>query len=179
MGLVDWQAVWVPTMGLLELVVRGSLVYLGILGALRLFRREGGALNTADLLMIVLVADAAQNAMSSKYSSVTEGAVLVATIVAWNYALDWLSFHSPFVRRLLQAAPLPLIIDGKLHRRNMRSELLTLSDLKEQLRKQGVEDVREVKRCYMEGDGALSIMKREKGEDDRPNTPPSAAQPGR
>jgi len=178
MGSIDWQGMWIPTVSILELFLRGSLVYLGILAAMRLFRREGGALSTADLLMIVLVADAAQNAMSTKYNSVTEGAVLVATIVCWNYVLDWMSFHSPRFRRLLQAAPLALIVDGQLHRRNMRSELLTLADLKEQLRKQGVENVREVKRCYMEGDGTLSIIKVDDEADAEPPTP-SLVLPGR
>ena len=79
---IDWHAVLVPTVSLLELVLRGSLMYLGILAALRIFRREAGALSTADLLVIVLVADAAQNAMASQYDSVTEGLVLVATIFA-------------------------------------------------------------------------------------------------
>ena len=84
MQAIDWQAVWVPTMSLLEVVVRGSVVYLGLVAAMRVSRREGGSLNTADLLMIVLVANAVQNAMSSTYNSVTEGAALVGTILFWT-----------------------------------------------------------------------------------------------
>lgn len=98
---VDWHALFVPTVSLLELILRGSVMYLAVFAAMRVFRRESGALSTADLLVVVLVADAAQNAMASEYHSLTEGAVLVATIFAWNYGLDWLGFHFPGVHRLL------------------------------------------------------------------------------
>ena len=92
---VDWHNLLVPTVSLLELVLRGSAVYLGILVLMRVLRREAGALSTADLLVVVLVADAAQNAMASEYHSITEGAVLVATIFGWNYLLDWLGIDIP------------------------------------------------------------------------------------
>lgn len=165
---IDWHAAFVPTVSLLELVLRGSVVYLLILAALRLFRREAGALSTADLLVIVLVADAAQNAMAADYHSITEGVVLVATIFAWNYALDWLGFRYRWVYRLLHPAPLLLIKDGRIQRLNLRSEMLTLDDLTEQLREQGVQDVAEVKRCYLEADGHMSVIRRESGDEAPP-----------
>jgi len=59
---IDWHALFVPTVSLLELVLRGSVMYLAVFAAMRVFRRESGALSTADLLVVVLVADAAQNA---------------------------------------------------------------------------------------------------------------------
>jgi len=157
---VDWHSLFVPSMGLLELVIRGSFMYLIIFVAMRLFRRETGTLSTADLLVVVLVADAAQNAMASDYHSITEGVVLVGTIFAWNYALDWLGYRSPRVYRLLHPPPLVLVKDGRVQRRNLRAEMLTLDDLKEQLREQGVDDVAQVKRCYLESDGHLSVIKR-------------------
>ena len=138
---IDWREVFVPSMSLLELVFRGSILYLTILALLRILRREAGAMSTADLLVIVLVADAAQNAMAAEYKSITEGIVLVATIFAWNYALDWLGYRYRWVYRLLHPAPLLLVKDGRVQRRNLRSELLTLDDLLEQLREQGIDDV--------------------------------------
>ncbi|MEP6572788.1 MAG: YetF domain-containing protein [Gemmatimonadota bacterium] len=161
---VDWHDMLVPTVSLLELALRGSLVYLGILLGLRIFRREAGALSTADLLMIVLVADAAQNAMASHYDSITEGLVLIGTIFFWNYTLDWLGYRYPIMHRLLHPAPLELIRDGRLNRRNLRAEMLTLEDLNEQLREQGVEKVAEVKRCCLEADGRLSVIRAKQDE---------------
>jgi uncharacterized membrane protein YcaP (DUF421 family) len=164
---VDWREMLVPTVGLLELVLRGSAVYLAILVAMRVLRREAGALSTADLLVVVLVADAAQNAMASEYHSITEGVVLVATIFGWNFLLDWLGYRYPRVYRLLNPAPLLLVKDGRLQRRNLRSEMLTVDDLKEQLREQGVGELAQVKRCYLESDGRLSVIRQEPSDDKR------------
>jgi uncharacterized membrane protein YcaP (DUF421 family) len=157
---IDWHGLLVPTVSLLELVLRGSAVYLGVLVLMRVLRRDAGALSTADLLVVVLVADAAQNAMASEYHSITEGGVLVATIFGWNYLLDWLGYRYPRVHALLHPAPLLLVKDGRIQRRNLRSEMLTMSDLKEQLREQGVADLGQVKQCYLEADGRLSVIKR-------------------
>lgn len=158
---------FVPSTSLLELFLRGSIMYLFILALMRLFRREAGSLSIADLLVVVLVADAAQNGMSAEYRSVTEAFILVGTIFLWNYALDWLSFRSRVVYRLLHPAPLPLIKDGKVVRKNLRTEMLTMEDLLEQLREQGVQSVREVKQSFIESDGHLSVIKYKPDEDPR------------
>ena len=164
---IDWHEMFTPTVSLLEIVLRGTIIYLTILLLLRVFRREAGAMSTADLLVIVLVADAAQNAMAADYKSITEGAVLVATIFAWNYLLDWLAYRYKPVYRLLHPSPLLLVKEGVVLRRNLKSELLTLDDLMEQLREQGVSDVKQVQRCYLEADGHLSVLRRDQQQTGR------------
>lgn len=168
---IDWNAVFVPTVSLAEIVLRGTFVYLLLFFVLRVLRREAGALGISDLLVVVLIADAAQNAMSSEYKSVTEGAVLVGTIVAWDYSLDWLGYRFPAVRRLLRPAPLPLIKDGRVLRQNLRKEMITMEELMGQLREQGVESIDEVKRCRLEGDGHVSVIKYESGGGDGGGNP--------
>lgn len=162
---IDWNSVFVPTVSLLEIVLRGTLVYLLLFFLMRVLRREAGALGISDLLVVVLIADAAQNAMSSEYKSVTEGAVLVGTIIAWDYSLDWLGYRFPAFGRLLRPAPLPLVKDGSALRRNMRKEMISMDELMSQLREQGVEHISEVKRCYLEGDGHISVIKKDSGDD--------------
>jgi len=169
---IDWRSMFVPTESVPELFLRGSIMYLFIFALLRVFRREAGTLSIADLLVVVLVADAAQNGMSADYRSITEAVVLVGTIFLWNYALDWLSYRSRAIYRLLHPAPLALVKDGVIQRHNLKSELLTISDLLSQLREHGVEDVRQVKRSYIEPDGHLSVIKFEPGTE-------SGGQPGR
>jgi uncharacterized membrane protein YcaP (DUF421 family) len=156
---VDWHSVFVPSGSLLELFVRGSIAYLIILAFFRVMRRDAGSLGPADLLVVVLVADAAQNGMAGQYNSLTEGIVLVATIFMWNFVLDWLGFRSPFVYWLLHPPPLPLVHEGRIQHKNMRTQMLTREDLIEQLREQGVEKVDQVKRCYLESDGRMSVIK--------------------
>ncbi|MGH7529732.1 MAG: DUF421 domain-containing protein [Gemmatimonadales bacterium] len=166
---VDWHGMFVPTQSLVELFLRGTVMYLLILTGMRVFRREAGALSLPDLLVIVLVADAAQNALSAQSHSITEGAVLIATIYLWNFALDWLAFHSRWFYRALHPPPLPLVKGGQILRRNLRAQLLTLDDLHSQLRQQGVGNVAEVELCYLETDGHLSVIKRDPGkQNDQP-----------
>jgi uncharacterized membrane protein YcaP (DUF421 family) len=162
---IDWRELFVPTVSVAELVIRGSVMYLVILTLLRVFRREAGALSIPDLLVIVLVADAAQNGMAGEYLSITDGIILVVTIFSWNYVLDWLAYRSRWMHRLLQPRPLPLVEDGRINRRNLRAELLTVEDLRALLREQGVDSVAEVRRCLIESDGQVSIIKREPGEE--------------
>ncbi|HYJ95897.1 MAG TPA: YetF domain-containing protein [Vicinamibacterales bacterium] len=161
---LDWHQIFVPTGSLLELVVRGSLMYLLILAGFRLFRRDAGSLSVSDLLVVVLIADAAQNGMAGEYKSLTEGAVIVATIFAWNYVLDWLAYRSRFVYWLLHPPSLLLIRNGQIQFRNLRSQLITKDDLLEQLREQGVESVARVKTCFLEGDGRMSVIREDDGE---------------
>jgi len=159
MPSLDWRQMFVPTGSLFELVLRASVMYLLILAGFRIFRRDAGSLSVSDLLVVVLIADAAQNGMAGEYKSITEGVVIVVTILAWNFALDWWAYHSRFAYWLLHPPTLELIKSGQIQWRNLRSQLITKADLLEQLREQGVDDVRKVKRCCLESDGKMSVVR--------------------
>jgi uncharacterized membrane protein YcaP (DUF421 family) len=162
-GEVDWHAVFVPRTPLLEIVVRGTIVYLTLFVLLRVvLKRQAGTVSVTDLLVIVLIADASQNAMAGEYRSVPDGILLVATIVFWCYALDWVGYRVPAVGRFVHPPPLELIRDGKMIRRNMRQELITPEELMSQLREQGIESLDQVKYAFMEGDGHISVVTRDK-----------------
>lgn len=158
----DWHAFFVPTTSLLEIILRGTAVYFMLFLMMRfLLNRHGGTLSTADVLLVVLVADASQNAMAADYKSVTEGFALVSTILFWSFFLDWMGARFPAFSRLLHPSPLELICEGRLNLRNMRKELITREELMTQLREQGVEHVEDVKRAYIEGDGQISVIKKD------------------
>src|SRR5207302_971690 len=126
---------------LLEIVIRGSAIYLLLFFLMRFLRREAGQIGIADVLVIVVIADAAQNAMAGTYTSITEGVVLIATICAWDYALDWLDFHWPAFARLVHPPPVPLVIDGRVLWKNLRRQLITEQELRTRMREQGVERI--------------------------------------
>ena len=157
---VDWKGMLVPSMGLLEIVLRGSLMYLALFAILRFIaRRQAGRFGPADLLVIVLIADAAQNGLGD-YSSVSEGVVLVLTIVAWEYAIDWAAWRFPKLRPILTAPSVKLVEDGAVVGDAMRREMLTDDELMSQLRQNGIERLDEVRVARLEGDGRLSVLKR-------------------
>lgn len=159
---VDWESVFVPSLSIFEIVLRGTLVYLVLFVVLRVLRRGAGAIGISDLLVVVLIADAAQNAMGSQYRSVTEGVALVLTIVAWDYLFDWLGFRFPSLRPLLRPQALLLIKNGKLQKRNMRREMISEEELLGELREQGVSNVDDVKFSFMESNGHISVVKKGK-----------------
>ena len=168
---IDWHEIFVPQSPLAGVIVRGTLTYSMLFLILRfLLKRQSGVIGIADLLVVVLIADAAQNAMASEYKSITEGALLVLTIVFWNYFLDWLGYRFPIFQRFVRPPPLKLIENGRMLRQNMRQEMITPEELNSQLRQQGIESCDEVKEAFIEGDGRVSIIK--KKEDDQPHKEP-------
>jgi uncharacterized membrane protein YcaP (DUF421 family) len=149
----------------LELVLRGTLVYWLLFLIFRfILRRDVGAVGIADILLLVIVADAAQNAMSGGYDTVAEGAILVFTIIGWNWLLDFLSFHVPAIRRFSTPQRLLLVQRGVLQRRNLRREYITLEELQSKLREQGIEKMADVKHAWLEADGQISVIRMESAE---------------
>src|SRR5665213_395212 len=160
---IDWPTLFVPTYSIAEMVLRGTITYLALFCILRfVMKRQTGSIGIADILVIVVIADAAQNAFSSQYQSVTEGIVLVLTIVLWDLMIDWLSYRVELLRNLLEPKPIPLIRNGRLLRKNLRLEFLNVEELQGQLRQQGVEHLEDVKLAFLEPDGAISVIRNNK-----------------
>ena len=156
---MDWKSIFLPDTPILEIILRGTIMYVALFAMLRIIlKRQTGSLGISDLLLITLLADAAQNAMSGSYTSIPDGIVLVATIIFWNYVFDWLSYKSEWFGRLIEPPPLLLIKDGRMLRRNMRHELVTQDELMSQLREHGLDDVKKVKEAYIESNGQFSVV---------------------
>jgi uncharacterized membrane protein YcaP (DUF421 family) len=144
-----------------EIVLRGSSIYWFLFLLFRVVgRRDIGSVGLADVLVIVLIADAAQNAMAGGYDSISDGFVLIGTIVFWNQAVDWASYRFPALRRLAQPAALLMIDRGRVVFHNLRQERMSLEDLMAKLREHGVERPEQVRRAYMESDGSITVIKR-------------------
>ena len=160
----DVVAALVPDVSLLETVVRGVFMYLSIFVVLRvILRGRTSAVTMSDLLVLVLIADAAQNAMAADYGSITNGLVLVVTIVTTSFVVDWLAYRFPAVQRFVHPEKKPLLRDGRIIRTTLRDELMTEDELLTQLRLNGIEDPAEVKAAYLEGNGEVSVIKRDSG----------------
>ncbi|WP_266366217.1 DUF421 domain-containing protein [Tellurirhabdus rosea] len=158
---VDWETLLVPSTSVFEMVVRGTLTYWFCLLYLRVFRRGASQAGITDLLLVTLIADAAQNSMAHSYESVTEGLVLVGTLVFWNFLLDYLGMKTLVIRKLNSPDPVLLIKDGRMLQHNMRKEFLHEEELRGMLREQGVDDPASVKECYIESSGNISVLKKE------------------
>jgi uncharacterized membrane protein YcaP (DUF421 family) len=158
---IDWSQVWNLTVSPWELIVRGSVMYWFIFIAFRTFmRRDIGSIAVSDVLFLMLVADAAQNAMAGEYRSITDGIVLVGTLLLWNIAVDWAAYASPALRRVLAPRSILLVRNGALIRPNLRKQFITEDELCAKLREHGVEDLSTVKEAHLEADGDVSVLTR-------------------
>jgi uncharacterized membrane protein YcaP (DUF421 family) len=156
---VDWKALFGLSIPLLEILLRGSLIYLALVVMFRLLlKREAGSMGLTDLLVIVLVASAAESGISGGYHSITDGVILIGTVLAWDYLLDRLSFRFPAVRRLLNPPEVKLVDRGRVLYRSLRREFVTEEELLSEVRKKGLESFDQVKAAYMESDGRISVI---------------------
>lgn len=157
---MNWETLFGIDVPVLEILIRGTVMYWFLFLIFRfVLRRDIGALGVADVLLLVVIADAAQNAFAGQYNSITEGMLLVGTIVAWNVALDSMAYYFPAFARFAEAPPLPLVREGRVLEQNLRKEFVTREELISQLRQQGVDDVRDVKQAWMESDGKVSVIR--------------------
>jgi uncharacterized membrane protein YcaP (DUF421 family) len=160
---LDWQALFIPEVPL-EMLVRGTAMYWFLFVLFRVVvRRRVGAVGISDVLLLVIIADAAQNAMAGEYRSVADGMVLVATIVGWNVLIDWATYRSVALERLLEPPPLVLVRNGRILHRHLRMEFISEKELRAKLREHGVTDPAQVETAYMESDGAVSVIRRQRG----------------
>jgi uncharacterized membrane protein YcaP (DUF421 family) len=159
---IDWEALFVPSLPLFEIFIRGTVTYLAVFSLLRLvLKRETGSLGISDLLVVLFMAEAAHTALSGEYTSITEGIILVGVILMWDYALDVAGYHIPIMRRFVHPPPTKLIENGKLLKRNLRKEYITMDELMGYLRTNGVDEIDHVKEAHLEGDGEISVVLKE------------------
>jgi uncharacterized membrane protein YcaP (DUF421 family) len=164
----DWASVFDPSAPVPEIIARGALTYLGLLLMLRIVgQREAGAIGLHDLLVIVLIAEAAAHALG-EYEAIPDGLLLVATILASSVAVDAIAWRWPRVGRWLKPSPKPLIEDGRLNAKVLRRELMTKEEVLSQLRLHGIEDLSQVKRAYIEPNGMISVIRADGGEVEAP-----------
>lgn len=155
---INWEALYLIETSILELIIRSTALYFGILILLRLApRRTGGELAMMDLIFIILIAEAASHALGD-YTALSDGFVIIITLLFWNFLLNVLSFYFPFIEKLVSAPPLQIVKDGVILRRNMRKEYLTEEELLDYLRKEDIDDIMGVKAAYVDGDGKITIL---------------------
>ncbi len=156
---MDWNGMFTSDWAeLLELFIRGTLMYLAIFVMLRVWRRGAVGPSTPDVLLIVVIADAAQNGLAGKYQSVPAGLELVLVIVGWSVVLDTLAYRFPRLGRLVEPPPLTLVRDGAIDHRHLRRNLITRDELMAAVHDAGLDEISGVRKAYLEGDGSITVV---------------------
>jgi uncharacterized membrane protein YcaP (DUF421 family) len=140
-------------------VLRTMVVYLVLLVALRLAgKREIGQMTLFDLVVLLVLSNAVQNAMVGPDTSLTAGLVAAAVLLLLNSAVGWIGAHVPRFRRYVEGTPTLLVYDGRVIRPHLEHEGVSEDQVLQALREHGVADLKDVKSAVLEVDGSISVV---------------------
>jgi len=143
----------------LDIILRSVAVYFFMVIALRVFgKKELSQLNTADVILILLISNSVQNAMVGSDTSLWGGLVAAGALFLMNFILKKLMFRFKGLNNLLQQKPEILIHNGKLEFETLGKLGITSEELTEAMHEHGVEFFKDVKLAMLEIDGNISII---------------------
>jgi len=141
------------------IVIRTVLIYLTILIGLRLAgKREIGQMTVFDLVVLLLIANAVQNAMLGPDTSLVGGILAAAVLLGLNSIVARLRLRWPRLRRLVEGTPTILILHGELIPQHLHREGLDEETLLTALREHGISEIGEVEMAVLEIDGSISVV---------------------
>ena len=144
-----------------EIIVRTTVVYVVVLVGFRVSgKRQIGQMTPFDLVLILLIANAVQNAMVGPDSSLIGGLIAAAALLVLNLAVANYRERIPLLRTLVEGQPAVLISDGKLVEPAIRREGIDLLELEQAVREHGLDGLGEVKMAVLEVDGTISVVPR-------------------
>ncbi|MFB3737995.1 MAG: DUF421 domain-containing protein [Candidatus Velamenicoccus archaeovorus] len=142
-----------------QIVVRSVVVYAAVFAGLRMMgKRQLGQMTVFDLVVILLIANAVQNAMVGPDTSLQGGILAAAVLLVLNFAVSRVRLLTPRFERLLEGTPTMLIRDGRYLTANLRKEGIDLEEVRSALREHGLSTAEEVRVAYLETDGSISII---------------------
>ena len=145
---------------LLQIILRTGVVYLLVLIGVRLSgKREVGQMTPFDLVLLLLLSNSVQNAMTGPDTSLAGGAVAACTLLVLNYVLGVYSGKNRRFRRFVQGEPSLLIHDGKVIESHMARERVSMDELRRAMREHGIDKTNQVALAVLEVDGSISCLK--------------------
>jgi uncharacterized membrane protein YcaP (DUF421 family) len=155
--------------GPLDVVARTALVYVFLVVVLRLAgKREVGQLSLFDLIVLLLVADAVQNAMVGENATLAGGLIAAATLVVLDRLLDVITDRSARARKALEGEPRMLIRDGVILDKAMHEETVSHEELASALRANGLTEASDAAFAILETNGTISVIPKTPGASPKP-----------
>lgn len=145
-----------------EFCLRAVVVYVVLLVLLRLTgKRSVGQFTPFDMILLILLGSAVQNALLGEDTSLLGGIILAATLIALNWSVGFVSARSRTVDILIEGEAVLLARDGRIFHKVLEREQISPNDFEEALRGHGLIDVQNVRCAFLETNGAISIIKRD------------------
>ena len=145
-----------------EKLLRTITVYAFLVIGLRLAgKRELGQFNAFDLVVLITLANAVQNAIIGPENTLTGGLIGAATLLATNFLVVRVAYRLPALDRLLEGKELTLYENGHMNRKALQREVITEEEVMSVVRRQGARSLGEVDRIVLERNGTVSVILRE------------------
>jgi uncharacterized membrane protein YcaP (DUF421 family) len=143
----------------MEIIVRTSLIYLFLWLLTRgLGKRELGEMTAFELLLLVTMGDLIQQGATQEDMSITGALLAVGTLGTWILVGSWVAFRWRGARRVLDGAPVIVVRDGEPIMPALKLERVTLDEVLEGARSQGISDLAHVDLGILEPDGRFSFL---------------------
>lgn len=145
-----------------NIILRSLAVYVFIILAIRLFgKKELSQLSITDLVLILLISNAVQNAMVGPDSSLSGGLVAALTLFLLNYIIKIVSFKSKLFSKVLEGEPVMLVYKGFVKHKNLQNQKITPEELEAVAREHGVKSIKDAELIMLEKDGSISVISKE------------------
>ena len=141
------------------IVLSTAAVYFFIVLGIRLFgKKEFAQLSVTDLVFVLLISNAVQNAMVGENSTLVGGLVAATTLFVINFGLKFLIFKFPKLQKFISGSPKMLIYHGVVNETNVRAARISINELIETVREHGVHSIKDVDLAVLESDGNISVL---------------------
>ena len=149
-----------PTLSGAALIAgKTTIIYLFLVLGLRLLgKRELGQMNIYDLVLIIVLANAVQNAMVGDDNSLGGGLISALTLLTWNRLFTLAMVRSPKLEHAMIGNPMLIVRDGKLIEDRCRREGITRDQIMAALREHGLQKLDDAQMCVLEVDGTISVV---------------------
>ena len=149
-----------------ELMLRGAGVYVMVLGLMRISgKRQLGQLTPFDLVMLMLISEAASNALTAEENSWLGALIVVTTILLLNLAIGLVTTRWTRAERWMEGRPRFLLREGRVHYRTLREESISNNELMAALRQNGCFTPSQAQYAILETTGKISVKRRDAGDD--------------
>ncbi len=153
---------------LLEIILRTAIIYIVVLIGIRLSgKREVGQMTPFDLVLLLLISNAVQNAMTGPDTSILGGVVAAVTLLVLNAVVSRLVARNTGIRKLVVGTPSLLVYDGEVIKEHLQKEQITVEALYTALREHGISNLNNVHQAILEIDGTISVLTK----DELPSAP--------
>lgn len=152
---------WSLNTPILELIIRASTVYVMLLVLFRISGKKNlGELAPFDFILLLIISEATQNALVKQDDSLLSSFILVATLMLIDAILSKITFHFKKAEEIIEGQPVCLVKNGVINHEALEKEKVSIQELEQGLREQGVLDASEVYLANLETNGKISVIKK-------------------